>query len=527
MNHIVALHIEGFKKFMRLDVKFNEHMNIVVGENESGKSTILEAITIVLQQQYKTADKSILKDLFNIDMVNRFKENPSVATLPYILIELEMELDPNQRTSSNFNGENYSYHRNNEVKYGIKFECKFDNQEGDAAIGAIITEGKIPYEYYDLSWKTFANITYQSMRKPLHFLSIDTSNTSTTSSFNYYNRTLFTSIYDEDTRLKAKNEFRTKLEKAFEETHLDPIDTTRKFGIDSKKVLLESILSVYENSIALENRGSGMESYIKTQIALNRESKLNVVLIEEPENHLCFSTLRKMLEEISNQQVNSQIIVTTHNNLIASGLNLNNVLWITDNEVKSLDMVNQNVAKFFVKADNNAFLQLLLSKKAILVEGATECLLLPYFYKKVTGHTVDEDGVAIISCNGISYKKYLDIAIKTDKRVAVITDNDKNLDKLSNANTFNENHELQHIFMDTSPDNWTWEICIYNVNKEALDEIVSVEEGAEYRFHGQNYGAVQGKMLNNKVDVAYQMLTSQKDFVAPEYIKEAITWIKN
>ena len=40
---------------------------------------------------------------------------------------------------------------------------------------------------------------------------------------------------------------------------LPEIDARRRFGIDNKKVVLESVLSVYEDSIALENKGSGME----------------------------------------------------------------------------------------------------------------------------------------------------------------------------------------------------------------------------------------------------------------------------
>lgn len=65
MNYIKSLHIEGFKKFTNLDVEFNQYMNILVGENEVGKSTILDAIKLVLNQQYKNSDKSVLKDLFN------------------------------------------------------------------------------------------------------------------------------------------------------------------------------------------------------------------------------------------------------------------------------------------------------------------------------------------------------------------------------------------------------------------------------------------------------------------------------
>lgn len=60
MNYIKSLHIEGFKKFTSLDVEFNEHMNILVGENEAGKSTILDAIKTVLNQQYRKAKESLL-----------------------------------------------------------------------------------------------------------------------------------------------------------------------------------------------------------------------------------------------------------------------------------------------------------------------------------------------------------------------------------------------------------------------------------------------------------------------------------
>lgn len=73
MNYIKSLHIEGFKKFQTLDVEFNEHMNILVGENEAGKSTILDAIKTALNQQYRLADKSVLRDLFNAQMVEAFE----------------------------------------------------------------------------------------------------------------------------------------------------------------------------------------------------------------------------------------------------------------------------------------------------------------------------------------------------------------------------------------------------------------------------------------------------------------------
>jgi len=525
LNYIKKLSIEGFKKFASLEVDFNEHMNILVGENEAGKSTILDALRTVLNQQYRTSDKAVLRDLFNADMVAAFQANPSIKTLPQIVIEVELDIDPKQRNAEYFYGEVYGKRKQQAEKYGIRFECRFDEEIGDV-LDESIREGKIPYEYYALTWMTFANRPYQMVKRPVNFISIDTTNSGTAASFNYYNKALFASKYDEGTRTMAKNSFREQLDQAFERIGLPDIDEKRKFGIDGKKVILESILSVYEDSISLENRGSGMESFIKTKIALDKKrSGLDVILMEEPENHLSFSTLRKMLQEISEKQETSQIIVATHSNMIASRLNLNNVLWIADEGVKSLSSVDREVAEFFVKADDNAFLQLLLAKKAILVEGATEFLLVPYFYKKMTGRTIEDDDITVISCNGISYSKYLAIAESTNKKIAVITDNDGKQNKIDNASTFNNAHGLQHIFMASEVNRWTWEVCIYELNQAKLDALIDVQPGAKYLFHEKDYGPVLGKMLNTKVDVAYLMLTSGEDFEPPQYVKDAITWI--
>ena len=90
MNFIKRITIEGFKKYSAFQVNFNEHMNILVGENEAGKSTILEALRTVLNQQYRTSEKAVLRDLFNAEKVAAFLENPSIKTLPRIVIEVEL-----------------------------------------------------------------------------------------------------------------------------------------------------------------------------------------------------------------------------------------------------------------------------------------------------------------------------------------------------------------------------------------------------------------------------------------------------
>ena len=51
--YIKKVHIENFKKFHKsFDIEFNQGINIVVGDNESGKSTIIEAIYLALTGLY-------------------------------------------------------------------------------------------------------------------------------------------------------------------------------------------------------------------------------------------------------------------------------------------------------------------------------------------------------------------------------------------------------------------------------------------------------------------------------------------
>ncbi|MBP1564441.1 MAG: AAA family ATPase [Oscillospiraceae bacterium] len=523
MAYIKSLHIEGFKKFKKLDIIFNENMNILVGENEAGKSTILNAIKTVLNQQYKNVDKSIIKELLNSENINTFKNNPSIKTLPRIYIEMDLNLDPKDSNAEYFFGE---HNIDKTGKFGISFTCEFDKELGTDLIEEI-NKGKIPYEYYNLNWITFRGKPYQMIKKPFGFIAIDTSNNDTQSSFNYFNKSLFASKYNENIKMKAKNSFREKVDEAFEFIDLPKIDENRKFGIDSKKIVLEAVLSVFENDISLENHGSGMENLIKTQIALDKsKSGLDVVLIEEPESHLSFLNLRKMINEIANKKETSQIIISTHDNLIASGLNLKNVFWITSNNVISLSNVEDKVANFFVKASDNSFLQLLLSDKAILVEGATECILLPKFYEQITERKIEEDGIAIIPCNGVAYKNYLKVVANTNKKIAVLTDNDKSSDKLKFAVKFNNISSSQKIFMGTSVvDEWTWEACLYKDNKDKLTSIIKVNNSSKYLFHNEDYGPILGKMLNNKAEVAYQILISDEKFVVPKYVEEAILWL--
>lgn len=524
IKNIKRIKIRGFKKFKKIDVAFNDKTNIIVGDNESGKSTLLEAIDVVLLQKYRNYDKYIMKELLNRNLISKFELEPCVENLPRIVINIELELE-DIPSNGLFYGENHDFEKSKKL-FGVRFICEIP-PEFISELMPIISIGKIPYEYYQMSWNTFQGDPYNLLKKPLNFLLIDNESTDSTNSYNYYNKNLFTSSHNPALQQEIKSSFRTRINDLFDDLKLNKISDSQKFGVNEKKLIFENIITILDDSIPIENKGKGKENIIKTKIVLDKNvGKMDVIAIEEPENHLSFNNLKIMIEDIENQIDNHQLIITTHESMIASSLNLKNVMWIKDENTETLKDLDDDDSLYFLKLPNNNLLQYILSEKVILVEGPTEYLLIPKLFKELYKETLDSFGINIISCSGVSYKRYLDIADKMNKKVAIITDNDKKETNIIEKNDYNSKHEKIKIFMDESTDNWTWEACFYKLNTEKLDELIVTEDGANYSFHGQDYGKTLGKMLNNKVDTALIMYNSKYNFKVPEYIKRALEWIK-
>lgn len=76
MSYLEKIIIKGFKKYTDYDVQFNHDMNVLIGENEAGKSTIIEAIDLVLNQKFMSLMDSNNEQLFNLTNIDKFKSNP-------------------------------------------------------------------------------------------------------------------------------------------------------------------------------------------------------------------------------------------------------------------------------------------------------------------------------------------------------------------------------------------------------------------------------------------------------------------
>ncbi|MFD2045704.1 AAA family ATPase [Ornithinibacillus salinisoli] len=84
-------------------MNFNKNINVLIGQNESGKSTVLEAIDIVLNQKYFIKSTGVFEQFFNLENVNKYRLNPRIENLPKIEIELFLG-DSDDISNAYFNG---------------------------------------------------------------------------------------------------------------------------------------------------------------------------------------------------------------------------------------------------------------------------------------------------------------------------------------------------------------------------------------------------------------------------------------
>ena len=90
---IKAIIIKNFRIFDSFALNFNDDLNLIVGDNEAGKSTILEAFGLALTKRIsgKLIDYELSPYLFNKASVDAYLQqlkDGKKPSLPSILIEL-------------------------------------------------------------------------------------------------------------------------------------------------------------------------------------------------------------------------------------------------------------------------------------------------------------------------------------------------------------------------------------------------------------------------------------------------------
>jgi putative ATP-dependent endonuclease of OLD family len=458
--------------------------------------------------------------LFNQECITEFLAGPrDLADLPEMFIEVFI----NGLADPDFDGRNNSKGKD---AVGIKLICGPVDQYS-AHIKSILKDEheNFPFEYYAIHFQTFTDELVSLHKKPLKHVLVDSAQINNDYATNAYTKSMYAahaSIIERNLHgfeyRRAKSKFRDEILKSLN----DKLDTYKFDVRTSPKASLETDIIITEDEIPIERKGKGRQCFIKTEFALlDREHTLDVLLLEEPENHLSPVHMKKLIERIRASK-KKQLFIATHSSFIATRLNLKKILILSEEKPTkpaTLKDLSKETSEFFMKAPDNNVLELVLCKKAMLVEGDAEFILIDALYKNAApGSSTDSDGVHVISVDGTSFKRYLELASLLQIRIAAIRDNDRDHQAICIDSYKEHISKSIQIFADEDNNRYTFEICIYQDNKKLCDDEFTA---------GRIKLTVQEFMLKNKTDVAFTLLEKHGvKLIPPAYIKKAVEWIR-
>ncbi|MBK6484290.1 MAG: AAA family ATPase [Chitinophagaceae bacterium] len=354
--NITKVTIENYKCFNgKFTLAPNKGLNIIVGDNEAGKSTILEAIhlalTGLLNGRYLKSE--LTQYLFNIETVNDYVKNISEkkpANLPHVLIELCIEGED----IALFEGDG---NLDKKKDYGVSFRICFD-EKYQAEYEELLKAGSIktvPIEYYDTVWTSFARQGITARSIPLKSALIDSSSSRYQNGSDIYISRIIRENLEHKEIVDITQAYRKMQEVFMDEKAIiainDKIKTASKISdkdvklsVDlSSKNAWETSLMTYLDDIPFHNIGKGEQCIVKTKLALGhkKSQEANIILIEEPENHLSHTKLNELIKSIKENLGVKQIFISTHSSFVANKLGLDSLILLNDSKtVKRKHPVN-------------------------------------------------------------------------------------------------------------------------------------------------------------------------------------------
>ncbi|WP_144614456.1 ATP-dependent endonuclease [Bacillus cereus] len=524
--------IQNFKSYRDFSMCFNDDINIIVGDNEAGKSTLLESINLVLSGQIN--GRNILYELspylFNGDTVREYIQKIKIGENvepPQILIEMYLE-DTDE--TKHLKGTN---NKNKENAPGIYMSIEYDDnftEEYQAYLDGYTDVRTIPIEYYTVKWFSFAHNSVTSRGIPIDVTLIDTTITKMQNGTDKYISKIINDTLEVKERVELALNFR-KLKESF--STIDAIQsinsklTTKRGDISDKELTVsvdisqrnnwESTLISYLNEIPFDFIGKGEQNTVKMKLALETNAKeSHVVLIEEPENHLSFSNMSRLIKDISNRSQGKQLIITTHSNFVMNKLGVEKVILLNNSrETMTLKDLSGDTKDYFMKLPGYDTLRMLLSRKTILVEGPSDELIVQKAYVQEYGKLPIEDGVDVISVDSLAFKRFLEIAKKLKNIVSMVTDNDGSVDQIKKKYKDYFNIDNIKICFDIDEGYPTLEPQIVKNNGlKTMNAILNVKYTSEVDL--MKY------MQSNKTSCALKIFESEKEITIPGYIKDAI-----
>lgn len=538
MNPIGKINIINYKCFKgKFSLDLNPGVNIIVGNNEAGKSTILEAIHLALSGLLngRYLRNELSQYIFNKDVETIYLESlKSGNPLPPPFIIIEVFFSGNDLPDLEGDG-NSTKKKACGVCFKIEFDSQFQTDYEELLATQVTT---IPIEFYKITWTSFARETVTVKSIPVKSVLIDSTSTRFQNGSDVYISKIIKDDLVEKEIVDLSQAYR-KLKEAFmADKSVEAINKkiTGKADISTKTVHIsvdlsaknswETTLMTYLEGIPFHQIGKGEQCLIKTNLALahTKAKESNLILIEEPENHLSHSKLNQFVKSINVKCQGKQIIITTHSSFVANKLNLKNLILLNNEKQKvSLADLKKGTYEFFEKLPGYETLRLLLSQKVILVEGPSDELIIQRAYMDKHNKTLPiENEIDVISV-GLTFKRFLEIADIIKKPVAVITDNDGDYKtKIEKKYEGYDYSDTIKIFADERETLNTLEPQLVDANKDNLKLLCEILGLDKKDYNTEQL--ISDCLIANKTDCALKIFNSEKSIQYPEYINEAIEW---
>lgn len=540
-----TIQIRNFRNFKDIKIKLS-NKNVFFGMNDVGKTNFLFALRFVF-------DKSIRKNGFsNSDFYNKDTSSPIE-----IIVKINIK-DINDEDNAKIRSRIKGNIRSSQDSVYIKLEATYNESEMSADPilywGGDLSElGEIRTRGYTTDLDLIFNVFYINAYVDLY-------------RFFKKNATTLLKNDDKSDALKME-EIRNTIDmlnnkisslsgiKKFEKEVSPQYQLYRNDSIEIKVKSEIAVNGLYENVIPYIRQegtdnlyptsGEGRKKLLVYSIygllAENEEAtKINLFLIEEPENHLHRALQLSLSRYLFNESDSKYLFLTTHSSLILAEMDQVNLVRIYNSNKINSASVFYEVPKEYKNLRlklNKELSEAIFADRVLLVEGPSEEVLFSRVLRAVNP-CYEIQGIYILPVLGINFKRYIDILHALNICCIVKTDNDlrgikgkaktysllgltriNDLAGLSGDSAFESQRKVETTDMAKAKRE------IYDENKVKLDEIrdknkiflskVSLEEDLDEAIHD-----ILDKCFSNITDDPVEYLKNSKKYHMVDLVKK-------
>lgn len=540
-----TIQIQNFRNFKDIKIKLS-NKNVFFGMNDVGKTNFLFALRFLF-------DKSIRKNGFsNSDFYNKDTSNPIE-----IIVKINIK-DINDEDNAKIRSRIKGNIRSSQDSVYIKLEATYNESEMSADPilywGGDLSElGEIRTRGYTTDLDSIFNVFYINAYVDL---------------YRFFKKNATTLLKNDDKSDALKMEkIRNTIDmlnnkisslsgiKKFEKEVSPRYQLYRNDSIEIKVKSEIAVNGLYENVIPYIRQegtdnlyptsGEGRKKLLVYSIygllAENEEAtKINLFLIEEPENHLHRALQLSLSRYLFNESDSKYLFLTTHSSLILTEMNQVNLVRIyNSNKINSASIfyeVPKEYKNLRLKL-NKGLSEAIFADRVLLVEGPSEEVLFSRVLRAVNP-CYEIQGIYILPVLGINFKKYIDILHALNICCIVKTDNDlrgikgktkkysllgltriNDLAGLTGDSAFESQREFETTDMVKTKRE------IYDKNKVKLDEIrdknkiflsrVSLEEDLDEAIHD-----ILDECFSNVTDNPVEYLKNAKKYHMVDLVKK-------